>query len=127
MKVLLDEDLPHKLRLHLPGHDVTTVAYLGWDGMKNGELLRAAETKGFEVLVTGDKNLSYQQNLKERRIALVVLSAQDWPTISQRFLEIALVVDRAIPGSFQPLTARSQAMTIIDLGESSYSSFVSSN
>lgn len=101
MKVLLDEDLPHNLRLHLPPHDVSTVAYLGWDGMKNGDLLRAAESVGFEVLVTGDKNLSYQQNLKERRIGLVVLSAQDWPTISQRFIEIGSAVDQATPGSFQ--------------------------
>jgi hypothetical protein len=101
VKVLLDEDLPHNLRLHLPGHDVSTVAYLGWDGMKNGDLLRAAEDAGFEVLVTGDKDLSYQQNLKARRIGLVLLSAQDWPTISKRFVELGLAVDQALPGSFQ--------------------------
>jgi putative NIF3 family GTP cyclohydrolase 1 type 2 len=59
VKVLLDEDLPHKLRLHIPDHDVSTVAYFGWDGLKNGDLLRAAEREGFEVFVTGDKNLSY--------------------------------------------------------------------
>lgn len=101
MKVLLDEDLPHNLRLHLPGHEVSTVAYLGWDGMKNGDLLRAAEAAGFEVLVTGDKNIVYQQNMKTRRIGLVVVSAQDWPAISKRFVEIGSAVDRAIPGSFQ--------------------------
>lgn len=69
MKVLLDEDLPHELTLHLPGDDVSTVAYLGWDGMKNGALLREAEDEGFELLITGDKNLAYQQILGIARLA----------------------------------------------------------
>ncbi len=101
MKVLLDEDLPHKLRPNNPNHDVSTVAYLGWDGLKNGELLQTAEDSGFEVFVTGDKNLSYQQNLKARRIAIVVLSAQEWPTISRSVAAISAAIDRAVSGSFQ--------------------------
>jgi predicted nuclease of predicted toxin-antitoxin system len=101
MKVLLDEDLPHKLRLCLLNHDASTVAYVGWNGLKNGELLSAAETAGFEVFVTGDKKLRYQQNLKERRIGIVLLSAQDWPTLKGKQAEISSAVDAALPGSFQ--------------------------
>jgi putative NIF3 family GTP cyclohydrolase 1 type 2 len=101
MKVLLDEDLPHKLRLGLTNHDASTVAYVGWNGLKNGELLSAAETAGFEVFVTGDKRLRHQQNLKERQIGIVLLSVQDWPTLKEKLAEIASAVDGAVPGSFQ--------------------------
>jgi hypothetical protein len=83
MKVLLDEDLPHNLRQNLPGHDVSTVSYMGWSGLKNEELLRTAETAGFEVFLTGEQKLSYQQNLKERLIGIVTLSAQEWPIIKR--------------------------------------------
>ena len=60
MKVLLDENLPHRLRNHLGSHDVFTVRYQGWSGLKNGELLRAAENDGFDVFLTGDQTLSYE-------------------------------------------------------------------
>jgi hypothetical protein len=63
VKVLLDEQLPHRLRKLLGAHDVYTVDYMGWAALKNGELLRAAESDGFEVFLTGDKNLAYQQNM----------------------------------------------------------------
>jgi hypothetical protein len=63
VKVLLDENLDHGLRKHLSGHDVVTVRFMGWAGLKNGELLRAAEDNGVEVLVTGDRTLNYEQNL----------------------------------------------------------------
>lgn len=101
MKVLLDEDLPHKLRLGLLNHDVSTVAYLGWNGLKNGELLSAAESASFEVFLTGDQNLQHQQNLKERAFGIVVLSAQDWPTLENNLAAIAAAVNQASPGSLQ--------------------------
>ncbi|AEU35617.1 DUF5615 family PIN-like protein [Granulicella mallensis] len=101
MKVLLDEDPPHKLRQNLPGHDVSTVSYMGWSGLKNGELLRTAEAADFEVFLTGDQKLSYQQNLKERLIGIVTLSAQEWPIIKSHLPAIAAAVDAALPGSFQ--------------------------
>jgi hypothetical protein len=59
----LDEDLPHKLRPHLPG-EVFTVAFMGWGGLKNGELLKAAEEAGFDVIVTGDQGMPYEPNNK---------------------------------------------------------------
>ena len=84
MKVLLDENLPHKLRAHLVQHETVTVAYLGWGGLKNGELLTAAEDAGFEVFVTGDRALGHKQNLGARRIAMVSLSANNWPIIKNQ-------------------------------------------
>ena len=63
MRVLLDENLDHALRGLLAPHEVLTVAYMGWSGLKNGELLRAAEQSGFDVLLTGDQTLHQEQNL----------------------------------------------------------------
>jgi hypothetical protein len=71
-RVLLDEDLPHKLRPHLSEFDVWTVLRAGWAGVKNGMLLRLAEEL-FDVFVTGDKNIPYQQNLRRSTLGIVVL------------------------------------------------------
>ena len=101
MKVLLDEDLPHNLRLHLISHEVSTAAYLGWNGLKNGALLKAADEAGFEALLTGDQNLSYQQNLTDRRIAILALSCQEWRLMQSHLTVILAALDRATPGSFQ--------------------------
>ena len=57
MRVLLDENMPHQLRAHLPDHDVFTAVYVGFGGFKNGELLRAAEDAGYDVLLTGDLSI----------------------------------------------------------------------
>jgi predicted nuclease of predicted toxin-antitoxin system len=83
VKVLFDHNVPKKLRSLLPRHEVSTSRELGWDALKNGELLAAAEANGFQVMVTGDKNLSYQQNLKDRKLALVVLGSTDWNTVKE--------------------------------------------
>ncbi len=76
MRILLDESLPRKLALELSGHEVQTVQKQGWAGLKNGELLRRASEE-FDVLVTGDQNLEYQQNLARLSIAIVVLVAEN--------------------------------------------------
>ena len=73
MRVLLDECVPKRLRRGLPGHDVKTVTEMGWSGKKNGELLTALTGGGFEVLITVDQNLRYQQNLPSFAIAVIVL------------------------------------------------------
>lgn len=65
MKILCDENLPHDLRACLAHHDVFTIAYLGWGGIKNGKLLEAAEADGFDILLTGDKTIAYEQDLRE--------------------------------------------------------------
>ena len=101
MKVLLDENLPHLLRNNLGEHDVFTVRYKGWAGLKNGELLKTAEHEGFEVLVTGDQTLSYEQNLTGRSVAIVVLSSIDWHILKNHLPSIIAAVDSALPGTFQ--------------------------
>lgn len=75
MKLLLDENLPHQMRLELPGHDLFTAAYMGWGGVENGELLSRAAAAGFDALVTNDRGLEYQQNLSALPVAVVVVSA----------------------------------------------------
>lgn len=75
MRILLDEQLPRQLAPVLIGHEVRTVQQESWTGLKNGALLTAAEDAGFAILLTGDQNLQFQQNLAKRRIGVVVLCA----------------------------------------------------
>lgn len=84
MKVLLDHNLPHMLRVSLSrvsGHEFVTASFLGWGHLKNGELLGAAEEAAFDVFVTGDRTLIYEQNLTGRRISILALSTNNWPII----------------------------------------------
>lgn len=74
MKLLIDENLPRKLAAHLEGHECRTVVQCGWSGKKNGELLAVADPL-FDVLLTLDKNLPYQQNLDSVRIAVLIIHA----------------------------------------------------
>ena len=75
MRILLDEQLPRQLAPYFTGHDVRTTQEQGWAGLKNGALLKQALSAGFEVLITGDKNLEFQQNLKASGLFVVVLVA----------------------------------------------------
>jgi hypothetical protein len=75
MRILLDESLPRTLRAELLEHSVKTVVEMGWSGIKNGELLRRAADR-FDVFVTADQNLPYQQNLSALPVSVVVLAAR---------------------------------------------------
>jgi len=103
VRVLLDENLPQKLRYALGKRDISTVGYMGWNGLKNGELLRAAEKNGIDVLVTGDQSLPNEQSLAGRHIAVVVLSALEWPTLRGHLELIERAIDSALPGSITPV------------------------
>jgi hypothetical protein len=85
MLVLFDQATPVGIRPYLKEHTVQTTAQRGWDKLKNGELLKAAEDAGFDVLVTPDKNIRYQQNLKAHAIAIVVLANAQWPAFAPAF------------------------------------------
>jgi len=76
VKLLLDENLPHQMRLELPGHVVFTAAYMQWAGIENGELLRLAASAGFDALITNDRGLEYEQNLASLPLAVVVALAK---------------------------------------------------
>jgi predicted nuclease of predicted toxin-antitoxin system len=75
VRVLLDEQLPRQLAPYLTGHEVRTVQQQGWAGLKNGELLQRARRAGFEAFVTADQNLTFQQNLQNVSLFVVVLIA----------------------------------------------------
>jgi predicted nuclease of predicted toxin-antitoxin system len=75
MKLLLDENLPHKLRQHLPDHHVFTVAFMAWRGIKNGRLLQNAAEHGFDALLTLDAGIEYEQNLQSLPCFVVVVRA----------------------------------------------------
>jgi len=101
VKVLLDENLDHALRNLLGPREVVTVTYMGWAGLQNGELLRAAEENGMDVLLTGDQTLNFEQNLTGRHLAVVALSAIQLPIIKENLPKIIAAIDDAAPGSFQ--------------------------
>ena len=76
MRLLLDENLPKRLKLDFPGHEVFTVRYKNWNGVKNGELLKLLTEEGFDALLSFDKNLRHQQNFSKYSVAVFVLSAK---------------------------------------------------
>ncbi len=81
------------LRKHLTQHNVSTAFELGWSDLENGQLLEQAESEGFEVLVTTDQNLKYQQNLSARTIGIVVLSSPSWPRIQKIITEFIEAIE----------------------------------
>jgi hypothetical protein len=95
-----DQATPVPIRAYLEGHEVHTAARQGWDTLKNGELLAAAEADGFDVLLTTDKNMPYQQNLTGRKIAVVVLGLQQWPSLRPHVERVAEAIKAATPGSY---------------------------
>lgn len=101
MKVLLDENLAHRLRKNLGPHEVFTVGYKGWAGLKNGELLRTAEENGIEVFLTGDRTIPHEQNLNRRNLGIVALSSVEWDILKNYLPSIIAAVENALPGSFQ--------------------------
>ena len=100
MLVLFDHVTPAGIARVLRAHVVTKAKDLGWDTLNNGDLLREAERAGFDVLLTADKNMRYQQKLAERRIALIVLSTPQWPLVRLHLERIAEAVDVAKPGTY---------------------------
>ena len=100
MLVLLDQGTPVPIRPFLKEHTVQTASERGWDTLQNGELLKAAEAAGFNVTVTPDKNIRYQQNLTVRTIALVVLGNPQWPILRLHMERVVAAVNAARPGSY---------------------------
>lgn len=101
MLVLFDNGTPRTLaRSLIARHTVTEARARGWDRLENGALLKAAEAAGFDVVVTTDKNIRYQQNLDGRRIAIVVLGSGRWSVIQRYVAGVVACVDAATPGSF---------------------------
>ena len=101
MRIVFDKNVPVGVRRFLPKHEVRTFAEMQWHPqLENGELLNGAEAAGFDVMVTSDQNIKYQQNLTGRSISLVVLGSNIWPIVRDHGAAITDKVDAATPGSY---------------------------
>jgi hypothetical protein len=100
MRILFDNGTPNPIARSLVGHEVAFARQIGWHKLENGELLRQAEEAGYELLLTSDKNIRYQQNLSGRKIAIVVLGNQQWPDVKLHLDRIVAAVGAAKPGSY---------------------------
>lgn len=104
MKILFDQGTPAPLRRYLTGHIVTTAYEQGWTDLSNGELLKAAEEAGYQLFITTDQNLRYQQNLSERSLAIVVLLSTSWPRISLHVDEILRIINAVGSGDYAEIS-----------------------
>ena len=100
MKIIFDQATPVPIRPYLKGHIVRTAAQQGWDKLRNGDLLLAAEGAGFDLLLTPEKSMGYQQNLAARRIAILVLGQQQWPRLRPYIQIVVDAVNGCVPGSY---------------------------
>jgi hypothetical protein len=102
LRILFDKNVPVGVRRFLSGHEVCRFFDLGWHPqLENGELLRMCEVAGFDVMVTSDQNIRYQQNLAGRKLALVVLGSNIWHIVRNHGATIAAKVEAATPGSYE--------------------------
>ncbi len=104
MRILFDKNVPYPLLRYLAKHDVRTAEELGWARLVNGDLLRAAEEAGFKVMVTADQSLEYQQNLKGRKLALIVLSTNHIRVLEKYPERLVAAVDAAREGGYEFVT-----------------------
>jgi hypothetical protein len=108
MKILFDNGTPKPIARCLTGHEVEYARRIGWHEMENGALIQQAEQAGYDVLLSTDKNIRYQQNLSGRKIALVILGNAQWPVVRLYLDRVAAAVNAATPGSYSevdiPLT-----------------------
>jgi hypothetical protein len=100
MKILFDNGTPKPIARCLIGHEVAYARRIGWHELGNGELIEKAEDAGYDVLLSTDKNIQYQQNLSSRKISLVVLGNSQWPQVRLHLDRIAAAVNTAKPGSY---------------------------
>lgn len=103
MKILFDQGVPAPLRRFLPGHAVVTAYESGWSTLQNGDLIRAAESSGFDAFVTTDRNLKYQQNLKNRKMAILVLLSTNWPDIRRKAHQVAEKISKLRATDYEEL------------------------
>ena len=99
VRIVLDECVPWPLAKHLIGHTCTSPQRSGWGGFENGELLRLAEEE-YDLFVTSDQNLRYQQNLADRKIAILELSTNDWATIRKNLAAVVARINTMQPREF---------------------------
>jgi hypothetical protein len=101
MRILFDQGTPAPLRRHLHPHTVDTTSEMGWSTVTNGDLLKLAEENGYELFVTTDQNLRYQQNLTSRTMGIIILMSTSWPRIQQRIPEIMAAIKATHGGGYE--------------------------
>ena len=102
MRILFDHGTPRGLAQELVAHSVSTAKEIGWEQLSNGNLLKAAEDAAFDILLTTDQRIRYQQNLTGRKIAIVVLAGTSkWSRVKLHADQIAAAVDASAPGSYE--------------------------
>jgi hypothetical protein len=89
----------------LPGHEVKTTFGMGWSELENGDLLNAAEIDGFELLIICDKNMRYQQNVRQRKMAILELWTNHRPTLEKHFAYIKTNAESMTAGEYRELKA----------------------
>ncbi len=104
MRILFDQGTPVPLRKALTGHVVETAFERGWSELQNGELLQSAEIDGFDVFITTDQRLRYQQDLSRRKIAILVLTTTSWPRIRPHGESVAAAIAALKPGGYRQLS-----------------------
>jgi hypothetical protein len=100
MRILFDHGTPSGIAAALAPHEITEARERGWDRISNGELLKLAEESGFDLLLTTDKRIRYQQNLTGRKIAIVVLGNSTWRIVRLYLERIASAIDDSKTGSY---------------------------
>ena len=101
MRILLDNCTPRPLRRYLTEHQVDTARERGWEQLRNGALLQMVEGEGYEVLLTTDQSMPFQQNMTGRRIAIVALSENKWPILQRHVAEITAALEDIRPGEIR--------------------------
>ena len=105
MRILFDHDTPRPLRRYLVEHTVHTANERGWAEARNGDLLDNAERDGYEVLITADQSMRYQQNMTGRQVAVIVLLSNRWPRVQLRIEEIRATLEGMKPGEVREVPA----------------------
>jgi len=103
MRILFDQGTPVPLRRHLTSHVVDTAFERGWSALHNGALLDVAEQEGYELLMTTDQNIRYQQRLADRQLAIIVLLSTSWPRMQLRINTIQAAVASIVAGGYQEI------------------------
>ncbi len=102
MKIVFDHGTPAPLRHLLAGHVVSTAFELGWATLENGELLRRA-ANDFDILITTDQNLRYQQDVSHLPVAILVLPTTSWPKVRQHVAHVIEAIAEALPGEYREI------------------------
>jgi hypothetical protein len=102
MNILIDECVPKPIIAYLVGHNAKTAQEMGWASVKNGELLRLAES-AFDLFITSDKNIRYQQNVKDRKISILVLSTNKWRVIENSITTITVEILQLTSGEYKEI------------------------